>query len=110
MSVHQALLFRQLSPDVALLPARARRLTDEQAEQFAARGITVVDGEVAAPGDRRRPPDGGAAGRRRVVPRDALVVAPRMVARAGFLAELGLAAVEHPSGRGRAHPGRSDRA
>ena len=34
------------------------------------------------------------------MPRAALVVAPRMVARAGFLAELGLAAVEHPSGMG----------
>jgi thioredoxin reductase len=99
MSVHQALLFSQLSPDVAYF-RRDTALTDEQAEQFAARGITVVNGEVASlvtiddrlAGVRMR--DG------RVVARAALVVAPRMVARAGFLAELGLAAVEHPSGTG----------
>ena len=108
------------APGVAVPPAerrtsrssRTRRtaLTDEQAEQFAARGITVVDGEVAAleivddrlTGVRLR--DG------RVVPRDALVVAPRMVARAGFLAELGLAAVEHPSGTGEHIPADRDRA
>ena len=99
MSVHQALLFSQLSPDVAYF-RRDTDLTDEQAEQFAARGITVVDGEVAAV----EIVDDRLAGVRmrsgRVVPRDALVVAPRMVARAGFLAQLGLAAVEHPSGTG----------
>ena len=107
MSVHQALLFRQLSADVAYFRTRHARSTDEQAEQLAARGIAVVDGEVAGleivddrlTGVRLR--DG------RVVPRAALVVAPRMVARAGFLADLGLEAVEHPSGVGRAHPGRS---
>ena len=38
MSVHQALLFRQLSADVTLLPAHAPRSTAEQAEQLAARG------------------------------------------------------------------------
>ena len=46
MSVHQALLFRQLSPDVAYF-LQGTTLTDEQAEQFAARGITVVNGAVA---------------------------------------------------------------
>ncbi len=99
MSVHQALLFRQLSQDVAYF-LQGTTLTDEQAEQFAARGIAVVDGVPASldivddrlVGVRMR--DG------RLVPRDALVVAPRMVARAGFLAELGLAPVEHPSGAG----------
>ena len=99
MSVHQALLFRQLSRDVAYF-LQGTTLTDEQAEQFAARGMTVVNGAVAGleiVDDRLA---GVRMGDGRLVPRAALVVAPRMVARAGFLAELGLAAVEHPSGAG----------
>jgi thioredoxin reductase len=97
--VHQALLFRQLSRDVAYF-LQGTTLTDEQAEQFAARGITVVNGAVAGleiVDDRLT---GVRMGDGRLVPRAALVVAPRMIARAGFLAELGLAAVEHPSGAG----------
>jgi thioredoxin reductase len=35
-----------------------------------------------------------------VIGRDALVVSTRMVARAGFLADLGLKTAEHPSGLG----------
>lgn len=35
-----------------------------------------------------------------LVDRDVLVVSPRMVARAGFLADLGLKPAEHPSGVG----------
>jgi thioredoxin reductase len=111
MSVHQALLFRQLTPDVVYLSHTAPP-DDEQAEQLAARGIRVVDGEVASlevvedrlTGVRFR--DGT------VIERDALVIAPRMVARAGFLADLGLRATEHPSGLGEHLPadptGRTD--
>ena len=99
MSVHQALLFRQLTADVTFF-SHTLPPTAEQAEQLAARGITVVDGEVAAvevtddrlTGVRLR--DG------RTVRREAVVVATRMVARAGFLDGLGLRAVEHPSGVG----------
>jgi thioredoxin reductase len=99
MSVHQALLFRQLSRDVIYLTHKTPP-NGEQAEQLAARGIRVVDGEVASlevVEDRLagvRLHDGT------VIDRDALVVAPRMVARAGFLADLGLRATEHPSGLG----------
>jgi thioredoxin reductase len=99
MSVHQALLFRQLSGDVVYFTHRMPP-NGEQAEQLAARGIRVVDREVASldvaddrlTGVRLR--DGA------VIDRDVLVVAPRMVARAGFLAELGLRATGHPSGLG----------
>ncbi len=99
MSIHQALLFRQLSSDVVYF-RRGTPLDDDQAEQLAARGIAVVDDDVvglATVDDRLtgvRLHDG------RTVARAALVVAPRMVARAGFLADLGLQAVEHPSGVG----------
>ncbi len=100
MSVHQALLFRQLSDDVTFFTHTGAALKDEEAEQFAALGIRVVDGEVTGlevaddrlVGVRLR---GGAT-----VAREALVVASRIVARAGFLAALGLRAVEHPMGVG----------
>ncbi|MFE2751863.1 NAD(P)/FAD-dependent oxidoreductase [Actinosynnema sp. NPDC059335] len=99
MSVHQALLFRQLTADVTVFAGDVA-LTDEQAEQLAARDIDVVRGPVASvevAGDRIvavRLADG------RSVAREAVAVAPRMVARAGFLASLGLRPVPHPSGMG----------
>ena len=100
MSVHQALLFWQLSDDVVFFAHTMAPPADEDAERLAARGITVVDGEVASleitadrlTGVRLR--DG------RVVSRDALAVSPRMAARAGFLAGLGLRPAPHPSGMG----------
>ncbi|MCO1618893.1 NAD(P)/FAD-dependent oxidoreductase [Micromonospora sp. CPM1] len=112
MSVHQTLLFRQWSDDVVYLRHTAPPLTDEQAEQLAARGVPVVEGEVAAvetDGDRLtgvRLRDG------RTVDREVLTVAPRMVARTGFLAGLGLHPQPHPSGMGEYLPageaGRTD--
>lgn len=99
MSVHQALLFRQLSADVVYF-ADIAPPTAEQAAQLDARGIRVVDGDVASveiADDRLvgvRLTDGT------LVARDAVAVASRMVARAGFLAPLGLVPVAHPSGMG----------
>ena len=98
MSVHQALLFRQWSADVTYFTHTMPAPTAEEAEQLAARGITVVPGEVASLGIVD---DHLAAVRLRdgtSVPREAVVVASRMVARAGFLAAIGLRAVPHPSG------------
>jgi thioredoxin reductase len=100
LAVHQALLLRQWSADVTFFSHTMQPPTDEEAEQLAARGISVVDGEVASleiAGDRLvgvRLSDGT------VVRRDALAVSPRMVARAGVLAALGLRPAEHPSGAG----------
>ncbi|HEY6740389.1 MAG TPA: NAD(P)/FAD-dependent oxidoreductase, partial [Actinopolymorphaceae bacterium] len=45
-SVHQALLFRQWSTDVTLITHLAPTPTGDDAEQLAARGIRVVEGEV----------------------------------------------------------------
>ncbi len=98
-SVHQALLFRQLSDDIVYF-THGTVLDEAAAAQLAARGIRVVDGEVSAlvtDGDRLtgvRLADGG------VVPRRALAVGARVTARAGFLAGLGLKASEHPGGMG----------
>ena len=99
MSTHQALLFSQLSDDVLLL-VHTSTPDDEQLVQLAARGIEIVVGPVAGleiVEDRLtgvRLTDG------RVIPRDAVAVATRMVARAGFLADLGLTPVPHVSGMG----------
>lgn len=111
LSVHQALLFRQLSDDVTFF-SNTRPLVGDEAGQLAARGINVVDGQVAAveiDGDRIagvRMSDGT------LVRREALAVAPRMAARAGFLAGLGLKPTEHPAGVGEHIPadpaGRTD--
>ena len=100
LSVHQALLFRQLSADVTFFSPTMLPPTDEQAEQLAARGISVVDGEVASLEVVEDCLMGIRLGDGRVVGQEALVVSPRMTARAGFLADLGLRAVEHPGGVG----------
>ncbi|WP_258563221.1 NAD(P)/FAD-dependent oxidoreductase [Streptomyces phytophilus] len=112
MALHQALLFRQLSADVTYFSHTTEPPAGDAAEQLDALGVRVVTGEVAGlevTGDRLagvRLADGT------VVPRQALAVATRMVARAGLLADLGLRAVEHPSGMGEHIPadttGRTD--
>ncbi|WP_119293278.1 NAD(P)/FAD-dependent oxidoreductase [Streptomyces sp. YIM 130001] len=107
MSVHQALLLRQWSQDVTYFPHTGAEPDAEQAEQLAARGIRIVRGEVTALepleiiGGRTlgvRLADG------RSISREAVAVAPRMVARAGFLTDLGLRAVDHQSGMGQHIP------
>ncbi|GAA2600899.1 NAD(P)/FAD-dependent oxidoreductase [Streptomyces axinellae] len=100
MSVHQALLFRQWSDDVAFFTHTMAPPTDEQAEELAARGIRVVAGEVAGLEITEDRLSGLRLGDGTVVAREAVAVASRMVARGGFLAPLGLHPVEHPSGAG----------
>jgi thioredoxin reductase/SAM-dependent methyltransferase len=94
LAVHQALLWRQLSADVVLFRHTSPPLAGEQAEQLAARGIRVVDGEVAG----LEVTDARLTGVRlrsgEVVARRALAVASRMVSRADLLAPLGLTPVE----------------
>jgi thioredoxin reductase len=111
-SVHQALLFRQLSADVTFFSHTMPPPTDEQAEQLAARGIGVVDGEVASLEVVEDRLAGVRLGDGRLVSREALAVSPRMTARAGFLAALGLRPAEHPAGVGEYIPsdatGRTD--
>ena len=99
-AVHQALLFRQWSADVTLFLHRTPPLDGEQAEELAARGIGVVPGEVGS----LETAGGQLTGVRlcdgTVIPRQALVVMPRLVARAGALASLGLKPVPDPLGMG----------
>jgi thioredoxin reductase len=100
MAVHQALLFRQLSSDVLLIAPDGWAPPEQEAEQLAARGIAVVTGtaeSLVIDGDRLT---GVRLASGRVVPRQVVAVAPRMVARAGILADLGLEPAEHPAGMG----------
>lgn len=108
-AAHQALLFRQLSDDVVVFTHRPEpngaelsgaQLSEHDRQRMLARGIVLVDGEVSS----LRVVDDRIAGvvlaDGTVVPRHVVAVQSRMVARAGFLADLGLTTVDHPMGIG----------
>lgn len=96
MSVHQALLFRQLSPHVTLFLHTVDELDDGAWEQLAALDVEVVTGVV----DRLRVASGTlravvlADGHEQRV--DAVVVAPRFEARGDLYRQLGGEVNEHP--------------
>ncbi|MFJ6850153.1 NAD(P)/FAD-dependent oxidoreductase [Streptomyces sp. NPDC091271] len=98
MAVHHALLWRQWTDDVTLFRNDQPDFSDEEYEQFAARGISVVDGEVAAV----EVADGRLTGVRlaggTLIPREALVVQPRFTARSAVLESLGLRPTEMEMG------------
>ena len=97
---HQALLFRQWSADVTLFLHTASRPTNEEAEKLAARGIAVVEGEVASLEIAEDRLAGVHMGGGEVVALRALAVMPRFVARTEMLAGLGLETTVHPLGVG----------
>jgi thioredoxin reductase len=99
-AAHQALLFRQWSADVALFLHTAPLPTDEEAEKLAARGIAVVEGEVASLEIVEDRLAGVRMGGGEVVARRAVAVMPRFVARTEMLAGLGLETTVHPLGVG----------
>ncbi|MFJ5230817.1 FAD-dependent oxidoreductase [Kitasatospora sp. NPDC088391] len=96
VAAHQALLWRQWTADVTVLAHTAEPFTEQQLHEFAARGISVVAGEVAAvlPEDG----DGELTGVRladgTVVACEALAVGAEFAVDAPFLAGLGLAATD----------------
>ena len=88
-SVHQALLVRQLSPDVVFFRHTLADLSAEDRERLAAREVRVVEGTVArlvVEGDRL---SGVQLADGSVVARSAVFVAPRFVANDAVLAALG---------------------
>lgn len=98
MSIHQTLLFRQLSEDVTLFPHRMPDPGAEAWDQLDALGVRVVEGPV-----RRLRLEEGALRAvvlddGREVPVDAVVVAPRFVARAELYEQLGGTLTDHPAG------------
>jgi thioredoxin reductase len=98
LSLHRALLFRQWTADLVLFAHRAPPLADEQTEELAARGIRVVPGVVESLVVERDRLTGVRLGDGTDVAREAVVVAPRFVARSEVLAALGLRTAPHPSG------------
>ncbi|WP_411699385.1 NAD(P)/FAD-dependent oxidoreductase [Conyzicola sp.] len=99
-AMHQALLFRQWSPNITLLLNDQKLPDSDQLELLAARGIDVVHGRVerlvveddALVGVQLA--DGGV----RAI--EALVVGAPVTVRAGLLVDLGLELAEHPMGVG----------
>ncbi|MFB8381876.1 NAD(P)/FAD-dependent oxidoreductase [Streptomyces rubiginosohelvolus] len=98
LAVHQALMWRQWSDDVTLFLHTGPEPTEEEYEQLAARDVAVVDGEVRGleVADDRFTGVTLASGR--VVPREALVVQARFVARSAVLESLGLKPVAQEMG------------
>ncbi|MFF2088287.1 NAD(P)/FAD-dependent oxidoreductase [Nocardia sp. NPDC058176] len=100
MSVHQALLFTQLSDDVVFLAHTAPALGAEDTEKLVARGVRIVDGEVVEVTSTAARLTGVRLADGTTIDRDALVVAPRSSIRATFLTDLGLPPQPHASGIG----------
>jgi 2-polyprenyl-3-methyl-5-hydroxy-6-metoxy-1,4-benzoquinol methylase len=90
MAVHGALLFRQWSADVILFQHTSPILSQEQAEQLAARGITVIEGEVSGLEIHDDRLVGVRLHSGEFIPRQAIVVSPRLAARAEALRSLGV--------------------
>ena len=97
-AVHQALLWRQWTEDLTLFLNTAPQPTDEEAEQLAARNITVVEGEVASLEVHEDRLAGVRMGSGEIIARRAVTVTPRFVAQSNVLAGLGLEAAAHPFG------------
>ena len=100
-SVHQALLFRQLTDDLVYF-SRGIALDEDTRARFAARGVRVVDtpvDQVVATDDRAvagvRLADG------QLVARRVLTVATTMLPRTEGLEDLGLLTADLPNGMGR---------
>jgi thioredoxin reductase len=88
-SVHQALLVRQLSPDVVFFRHTLADFSAEDRERLAAREVRVVEGAVGrliVEGDRL---SGVQLADGTVVARSAVFVMPRFVANQGLVAALG---------------------
>jgi hypothetical protein len=92
--LHQALLFRQLSPRVIVLQHTGPGFSGEVREQLAALGVAVVPGAVAEVENDGAVLTGVRLADGTRVPLDAVVVTPRMTANAELLAPLGLLPVE----------------
>jgi thioredoxin reductase len=87
-AMHHVQLFRQLSDDVTLFLHTGPEPTDDEWEQLAARGIAVVDGEVAGVEVTDDRLTGVRLRSGEVIAREALVVAPRFTARVPAVAGL----------------------
>jgi thioredoxin reductase len=92
-TLHLGLLLPQWSADVVFFP-HTNELTVDEREQLVARGVQVVDGEVTRLAIHDDALRGVELAGGRVVPRAALFVGPRFVARDELLSGLGCATGE----------------
>jgi len=99
-SVHQALMFRQWSDRITLFVNDQPEPTEDEYEILAARGISVVLGEVSELRVTDDAISGMAMTDGSVHSIEGLVVAPRFVANSRLLAELGVTVIEHEMGVG----------
>jgi thioredoxin reductase len=99
-ALHQALLFRQWSPNISLLLNGQDLPGAEQLELLAARGIDIVEGRVERLVVEDDALVGVALAGGGVRPLEALVVGAPVTVRAGLLVDLGLELAEHPMGVG----------
>ena len=97
MSVHQALMFGQLSAQVVFLAQQVELAADDRA-RLAARGIPVMSGDVAAVQIRDDRIVGVLVDDGQLVDVEVVVVGPRMVARADLFAGIGIEPTAHPVG------------
>jgi thioredoxin reductase len=93
-ALHQALLFRQLTAQVAVLRHTAGEFAATDAERLSALGVPVIDGLVAQVEATAGRLTGARLADGSRVALDALIVAPRFVANADLLAPFGLTPVE----------------
>jgi thioredoxin reductase len=100
LSVHQALLFRQWSPDITLFLNDSVEPTEEEWDKLAARSIAVVDGAVASVDAADGVLSGVTLREGSSFPVQALAVGTRMEARSALLESLGIDSQLHPSGAG----------
>ena len=99
-AAHQALMFRQWSPNITLLFNDSYQPSDDEAEQFAARGIAVVEGRIGSVSVENDAVTGVRLADGTHVAATALTVMPRVGVRAGFLTDLGLSTTPHEMGIG----------
>jgi thioredoxin reductase len=100
LSIHQALMFRQWSPEITLFLNNTVEPTDEEWDKLAARSVRVVEGAVASVDAVDGALTGVTLGTGQSFSVAALAVGSRMEARSALLESLGLQAQEHPSGAG----------
>jgi thioredoxin reductase len=96
----QALMWRQWSEDVVLFLHTAPGPGPEQVEQLAARGISLIDGEVTGVEVTADRLSGVRLRSGQVIPRRAVVIGPQFEARQALLDNLGVTVAEHPLGIG----------
>ena len=101
LSIHQALLFRQWSPEVTLFLNDSVEPSDEEWDKLAARSVTVVDGAVASVNATDGVLTGLTLRQGPSFDVQALAVGTRMEARSTLLESLGLDSQVHPSEAGR---------